>query len=597
MARTSLLDDRQLDFLLYEVLDVPALCRFSYFSDHSKETFDLFLGASRRLAREQLFPAYKPMDDMGGELEDGAVKVHPVMKELWPRFVELGVLAGMRSYDVGGQQLPFSVMSAALAYLYGANLGAAGFAGLSLSAAHLIEAFGDDELRAAFMTKMYAGEWTGTMALTEPNAGSSLGDLRTTAVPHDDGSYRIKGTKIFISGGDQDFSENIVHLTLARIEGAPAGTKGISLFAVPKLRTAASGLEDNDVTTSGIVHKLGWRGLPSVMLSFGEKDDCRGWLVGQAHQGLRYMFQMMNEARIGVGLTAAATASAGYLTSLQYARERTQGRKIGQGTNGAPVPILEHADVRRMLLRQKAIVEGSLHLVLQTARYADVAAHGDDEGERERAQQLLDLLTPLTKTFPAERGFEANALAVQVHGGYGYATEYLPEAWLRDQKLNTLHEGTTGIQSLDLLGRKVMRGGGAPLMLLADEIQKEISAAREAGVEAGFCDALTAALERVGAVTMALGQRGMTDPEAMLQDSVDYLDMLSVLVVGWLWLKQAAVAAVAAPSAGASDAAFYEGKRRAAQYWYAHEMPRVALLAAGIEAADNAFATMKDEQF
>jgi butyryl-CoA dehydrogenase len=455
-----------------------------------------------------------------------------------------------------------------------ANLGAYGFVGLTHGAAHLIEAFGSDEVKERFMTKMYDGEWTGTMALTEPHAGSSLGDITTTATPTEDGHYLIKGSKIFISGADHQVTDNVVNLALGRIAGAPAGTKGISLFAIPRLREEGGELVPNDVTVAGLIHKIGWKGLPSLALEFGDEGDCRGWLVGEPNQGLRYMFQMMNEARIMVGVNGTATASVAYHESLAYARDRKQGRKLGS-RGGEMVSIIEHADVRRMLLRQKAIIEGSLALLGTVSRYSDIAAHGATDEARERADLLLNLLTPIAKTFPAEKGFESNVLAVQILGGYGYTSEYLPEAYLRDQKLNTLHEGTNGIQSMDLLGRKVMSKGGAPLRALAEEIGSTIARARKAGCDDTLCTALENAVGTVGAITIELGQRGMSgDADAMLGHSWDYLDMFATLVIGWQWLNMAAVA----KSAPLSD----ERKHAidaAAQYWIRTEVPRVELLA------------------
>lgn len=591
MDANPVLDDRTIDFMLYEVADLESLFGQPFFADHSRETCDLFLNSCRKVAREHMLPAYVEMDEQATALVDGRVVVSERMKDLWPRMVELGLLTAARPYEVEGSQLPFTVQSAALAYLYGANVGAAGFAGLSFAAAHLIESFGDDSLKRLFMDRMYAGEWTGTMALTEPQAGSSLADVKTSATPLDNGRYAIKGAKIFISGGDQNFTDNVVNMTLARIEGAPAGTKGISLFAVPRLRPEGDELVDNDVATAGVVHKLGWRALPSIIQSYGERDDCQGWLVGKPHQGLRYMFQMMNESRIGVGLSGAATASVGYLEALDYAKTRPQGRPLSAGSAGDPVAIIEHADVRRMLLRQKAIAEGALALVFMTARYVDLAEHSEDEAEQKRAQQLTDLLTPITKTFPAEFGFEANALAVQVLGGYGYSTEYRPQAWMRDQKLNSIHEGTTGIQGLDLLGRKVMRTGGASLALLAEEVKRDVARAHEAGVDKARLAAMGAALERVAACTGALGQRASQGPEVLMRHSSDYLTMLSIAVVAWLWLRMEAVA-----REGEQPADFVAGKCRASQYWFANEVPRIALLAARIEAGDDAYAQIRPSE-
>ncbi len=342
---------------------------------------------------------------------------------------------------------------------------------------------------------MYGGRWTGTMALTEPQAGSSLTDVKTRATPAADGHYLVQGNKVFISGGDQDLTENIVHLTLARIDGAPPGIKGVSLFAIPKKRLEGGKLVDNDVHCAGAFHKMGWRGVPSIALNFGERGDCRGWLVGEPHRGISYMFQMMNEARLMVGMNAIATASVAYFESLEYARTRPQGRRLSSKDPKSPqVPIIEHADVRRMLLRQKAIVEGALSLGVQTARYADLAAHAGTPEDKRRAFLLLDMMTPVVKSFPAEKGFEANVLAVQVHGGYGYTSEYLPEAWMRDQKLNSIHEGTTCMHSMDLLGRKVVADQGSALRILGEEIAAATKRAASAGVDSAWCAAVERAV-------------------------------------------------------------------------------------------------------
>jgi butyryl-CoA dehydrogenase len=573
-STNPLIDDELVDFLLYSVLDAEALCELEPYAQHSRETFDMYIDSVRRFSRQDLLPTYKPMDEKPPVFRDGRIHTHEALPALYDAMIELGVLTATRPESVGGQQMPMLVHTLASAYLMAANLGAYGFVGLTHGAAHLIEAFGSDELKARFMDKMYAGEWTGTMALTEPHAGSSLGDITTTAKPTNEGHYLIKGSKIFISGADHQINDNVVNLTLARIDGAPAGTKGISLFAIPRLRDEAGTLVPNDVTVAGLIHKIGWKGLPSLALEFGDEGDCRGWLVGEPNQGLRYMFQMMNEARIMVGVNATATASAAYYESLNYALDRKQGRELG-ARGGEMVPIVQHADVRRMLLRQKAIVEGSLALLATVSRYADLAEHGATPEARERASILLDLLTPVAKTFPAERGFEANALAIQILGGYGYTSEYLPESYMRDQKLNTLHEGTSGIQSMDLLGRKVMAKGGASLRALAEEIAATIGRAREAGVEAELCDSLDAAVATVGAITMELGQRGMSgDGNAMLGHSWDYLDMFSTLVIGWQWLNMAAAARSATMREERKQAV-----EAATKYWIRTEVPRVAILA------------------
>jgi alkylation response protein AidB-like acyl-CoA dehydrogenase len=592
-----LLDDRGLDFVLHDVLDVASLSRLPAFADHGRETFDAWLGLCRRFARDVLYPSYRPLDEEPPVLRDGRVLVHPRLKEIWPRLCALGVIPAARPADVGGQQLPATVALAANLYLMAGNCGAYAYAGLTSGAAHLVEAFATPALRDRWLPAMHAGTVTGTMALTEPQAGSSLADVRTRAAPDGD-SFLLSGSKIFISAGDHDLTENVVHMVLARMDGAPPGTKGVSLFLVPKLRpTAGGGLEPNDVRVSGLIHKIGWKAVPSVVLSLGEAGDCRGWLVGEAGRGLAAMFQMMNEARVMVGANGVATASVAYLESLAYARERPQGRPLPIRDPASPqVPIVAHADVRRMLLRQKAIVEGGLALVLQAALQADLAAHAPDEGVRGRAQLLLDLLTPVAKTFPAERGFESNTLALQIHGGYGYSSEYLPEAWLRDQKLNSIHEGTTGIQGLDLLGRKAVAGGGGALRALGVEVEAACARADRAGLDPAWAAAIRTAVADVGALTLDLAARGMAgDPEAMLLHSADYLDLFSTVVVAWLWLLQAAAAAEAL-AGGRGSADLLRGKLAAARYWIREELPRIGPLVATCRAGEDSYARVRPEE-
>ncbi|MEZ4441480.1 MAG: acyl-CoA dehydrogenase [Polyangiaceae bacterium] len=595
----SLVDDRDVAFLLAEVHDLPALSALPYFADHSRETFELTIDSVRKVARDVCFPAYRPMDAAPPSLEGGAVKVHPEMHRILPRLVDLGLIAATRPYEVGGGQLPSSVFALATLYLMAANLSAYAYLGLTTGAARLIESFGNEALKQRYLEPMYSGRWLGTMALTEPQAGSSLADVATKATPVAGADHHlVTGTKIFISGGDQDLTENIVHLTLARIEGAPPGTKGVSLFAIPKRRPEGEALVDNDCTTSGVFHKIGWRGLPSIALTFGDRRDCHGYLVGAPHQGLRQMFQMMNEARLMVGLNAVATASVAYREALRYAEERPQGRALGDRDPSRPqIAIMGHADVRRMLLRQKAIIEGGLCLLIQASRYQDLAEASPDPDERARSSRLLDLLTPVAKSFPAEWGFEANTLAVQVHGGYGYTSEYLPEAWWRDQKLNTIHEGTTGIQSLDLLGRKVMLDGGEALRLLGAEVDATLGRARDAGVEEVWCRSLEEALGLVAALTAQLGKRGLEgDLEGMLLHSVDYLQLFSIVVVAWQWLEMAA-AARRGLARGPLGSAFYEGKLCAAQYWIKTELPRVPALATLCREGEDSYARMASDWF
>lgn len=602
-AINPLVRDRDVDFLLYEVHHAERLCQLPVFAEHERETFDLFLASAAKLARERLFPLFRAMDEQPATLVDGRVQDHPAMGELYGQLVELGLLTANRPEAVGGAMLPQSISTMAYLYLMAGNGGAVGFALLTAGAAHLIESFGSDALAQLFMAKMYAGEWTGTMALTEPQSGSGLGDLTTTATPipgrEDEGLHQIRGTKIFISGGDLQFRENVVHLTLARRSGDPAGTRGISLFAVPRLRPdpASGELVFNDVHSSQLIHKIGWRGLPSLGLSYGESDDCHGWLVGEAGQGLTYMFQMMNEARILVGANATATASAAYHESLAYARERTQGRRLDRkGDSAKPVAIIEHPDIRRMLLRQKAIVEGSMSLLVATSIYADHAHYAQTPAERERAQLILDILTPVTKSFAAERGFESTSLALQIHGGYGYSSEYLPELWLREQRLNSIHEGTTGIQSLDLLGRKVVAKGGRALSVLSEELRADIEEARRSGVDAELCDAVKIEVARVTGLTQVLAARGLGgDAAGMLAHSVDYLTLFSNLILSWQWLCMAG-AACRGLGGDVDDrsADYYRAKVEAARYWIRTELADNARLAALCESGEDSYLKVPD---
>lgn len=599
-SANPLFDDRDVDFLLYDVLGADRLLKLPYFADHDRETFAHAIDAARRLAREALFPSYRLLDEEPPRLVDGKILVHKRLRELYPQLIALGLVSAPRPVDVGGQQLPLTIFSYATAYLMAGNCAAYGYLGLTHGAAHLLEAFADEHLQKTYMAPLYDGKWTGTMALTEPQAGSSLTDVQTLATPApggEDGApqhYLLSGNKIFISAGDHDLTDNVVHMTLARIKGAPAGIKGVSLFCVPKRRVASDGtLVDNDVSVAGMIHKIGWKGLPSLALSYGERGDCHGYLVGEPNKGIAYMFQMMNEARLMVGLNGVATASVAYHESLAYARSRPQGRPVTAKDPTTPqVTIIEHADVRRMLLRQKAIVEGGLAVLLRASLYADLAQHSPDEAERNRSQLLLDLLTPIAKSFPAERGFESNALAVQIHGGYGYSSEYTAESWLRDQKLNSIHEGTTGIQAMDLLGRRAVAKNGAALLALGEEVAKTCQRANDAGVPLAWTNAVAQATQLVGSLTLELAQRGLAgDSSAMLAHATDYLDLFSTVIVAWTWLDLAA-AAHTRRAASHPDTAFIAAKLAAAQYWISTELPRIHHLAHLCRTAEDSYVSL-----
>jgi butyryl-CoA dehydrogenase len=467
-----------------------------------------------------------------------------------------------------------------------------------MGAANLILSFGSENLQNIYLPPMLAGKWQGTMALTEPQAGTSLGDLVTEAVPFaqgksekgqaEAGQYKITGEKIFISAGDHDGVDNVVHLMLARIKNAPAGVKGISLFVVPKFRPDAQGnLIDNDVTVTQVFHKLGYRGAPILGLRLGEKENCIGYLVGKEHRGLSYMFQMMNNARLEVGMGATAIATAAYHSALDYCRIRRQGRSVTAAKNSLPIPIIEHADVRRMLLFQRAVAEGSLALILQCGMYEDILARDPSQKE---CHLLLELLTPVAKTYPSEMGILSTSTAIQCFGGYGYCDDFPVEQHFRDMRIHTIHEGTTGIQAMDLLGRKLTMDAGRTLGLLKQEMDAAIAAAQQHPELSEMAASLSNAMAMIEKTTLALGVLAMDKgPDAYLADASLFLEMFGIMVIGWQWLTLADAALLALKKQGLKkkDALFYEGKVHVARYFFSYEIPKMAGLAMTLENSDQ----------
>ena len=543
-----------------------------------------------KLARNLMYPYLREMDEKAPFLEDGQVKVHPAVRTMMKEWGEGGWISSSMPYEVGGQQLPMTVHMLCN-YIFGAaNFAATGFPGLTTGAAHLILSFGSDELKETYVPQMLAGEWQGTMALTEPQAGSSLADIVTTAHPTDNGYYNIKGQKIFISAGDHDGVDNVIHMMLAKIKGAPPGIKGISLFLVPKKRiNSDGGLESNDVTVATVYHKMGYRGCPITQLSLGENDDCRGHLVGEPHKGLSYMFQMMNEARISVGVQATSIASAAYYTALEYAKERPQGRKLSsKDPTLPPVPIIEHADVRRMLLFQRAITEGSLSVILQCSMYTDLAKT-EDLKQRERYELLLDLLTPVAKSYGAENGILSVSQGIQVLGGYGYCQEFPMEQYFRDMRIHTIHEGTTGIQGMDLLGRKVVMKNGEAMRLYIAEVEAAIQEAEQYEELKPYADRLKGALEQLQKVTFYRVQFALKGAvEEFLADATLYLEFFGIIAVAWQWLAQG-IAAQKALSGDCSNSerGFYRGKLHTMKYFFHYEVPKIQGLGARLMEADG----------
>src|SRR3954454_7234112 len=519
---SQLLSRRDLEFLLYEWLDVELLTKRGRFADHSRETFDAVLELSEQIATRHFAPHNKKADAHEPTFDGERVEMIPEVAEALKGFADAGLTGSGFDHEHGGLELPAVVSSACFAWFQAANVGSSSYPFLSIGNANLIVAHGTPAQVETYVKPMIEGRFYGTMCLSEPQAGSSLSDITTRAEPQADGTYRLHGNKMWISAGEHELSENIIHLVLAKIPGGPPGVKGISLFVVPKVLVDADGSlgERKDVVLAGLNHKMGYRGTTNTMLNFGEgkfrpggQPGAVGYLVGEPHRGLSYMFHMMNEARIGVGSGATALGYTGYLKSLEYARTRPQGRPIAaKDPNSPQVPIIEHADVKRMLLAQKSYVEAALALILYCSRLLDDERTADDETERARAHLLLEVLTPVAKSWPSQWCLEANSLAIQVHGGYGYTREYDVEQLYRDNRLNPIHEGTHGIQGLDLLGRKVVMQQGAGLRLLAETIGTTVGRATKAGGEAAEMGTqLQLAVQRVATVTMALWGSGDVD--------------------------------------------------------------------------------------
>jgi len=573
----TLLSSRNLAFELYEVLDAEALTDRERFAEHNRETFDAALSTARTIAEKYFAPHNRKADENEPRYENGEAILIPEVKPAVDAFLQAGFLNAARSFEDGGMQLPTLVSQACFAHFQAANAGSTAYPFLTMGAANLIESFGTEEQKQRFLEPMIQGRFFGTMALTEPHAGSSLSDIRTRAEPAADGTYRLRGNKIFISGGDHSLSENIVHMVLSKLPDAPGGVKGISLFIVPKYLVNEDGSlgPRNDVTLAGLFHKMGWRGTTSTALNFGDNGQCVGYLVGKPHQGLSCMFQMMNEARIGVGMGAVMLGYAGYLYSLEYARERPQGRLPDNKTpDSAPVSIIEHADVKRMLLTQKSYVEGAFDLGLYAARVFDDTQTAETELARKQAQELLDLLTPIVKSWPSEFCLKANELAIQILGGHGYTREYPVEQYYRDNRLNPIHEGTHGIQSLDLLGRKLAQNGGAGLKQLIRLIASTCERAQVHESLTPLRQPLEQLVARLQTVTIGL----LTDlaqgkVNSTLANSALYLKVFGHAVIGWRWLEQAIRAQEGLAKGNEADASFYLGKLQAARYFLTWEVP------------------------
>ena len=596
-------DLETLKYILYDIHKLEDLLTRERFQEHDMESLNLFIDSVKDFSDRELYPYFQEMDATPAYHKDGTVIVHKQVQKVMQKSGEMGIIAACFDYDDGGLQMPISAFQVAVYIMDAANNHLPGYPSLTLGAAELIIEFGTQILKDTYVPNMLSGTWGGTMCLTEPQAGSSLSDIITKATPTDNGFYKITGQKIFISGGDYKEAKNIVHLVLARIEGAPKGTKGISLFVVPKNRPKEDGnLEYNDVMTVADFQKMGQRGYCTTHLGFGDNDDCRGWLVGEEHKGLAQMFLMMNGARIAVGRGAAAIAMAAYRTSLQYANERPQGRKLSADGKKKPTEkqslIIEHPDVRRMLLLQKAIVEGSLSLVLLASKYQDILTTATSKEEKEKYHLLLEMIIPIVKTYPSEAGAESVDNGLQVLGGYGFCTDFSLQQYYRDIRIFALYEGTTGIQSQDLLGRKVPMQNGKGLDLLSAEIVKTIIAANNNEDLKSYADVLGEKLklsQKVLGKLMPFAMQG--NYERYLADANLFMEFMSTVVLGWLWLEMA----VDAKKEMANDdrkysETFYESKIHTMKFYFKYEVPKTNALAESL-LSDEVVTIKNDKEY
>jgi len=585
----SLIRLKDFHFLLYDVLKIEELCKETLYKDHSKDIFNEIMEVSKKMAEEQFEPIAAALDAFDPRLEDGEVVLHPELKPAIDSFVEAGFIGSSFPEEWGGMGLPYSIYNACGAIFASCNLPAIGYPFLTIAAANLLFAHGSKEQKETFLRPMIEGKYFGTMCLSEPQAGSSLSDITTMATPLDDGTYSLKGGKMWISAADHQMSDNIIHLVLAKTPNAPSGVKGISLFIVPKFLGEGSSKKRNDIKVVGLNHKMGYRGTVNSVLSLGDEKECTGYLVGELHKGLLYMFHMMNEARVGVGMGAAACGYAGFRHSLHYAKERPQGRPPQNKDPNAPqVMIIEHADVKRMLLAQKAYVEGALMLTFYCAKLFDLQKIGlHNQKPTPETDLLLDILTPIAKAWPSDYCLEANSLAIQVLGGYGYTRDYPVERIYRDNRLNPIHEGTNGIQGLDLLGRKVLGDKGKGLKLLSKKIIetiKEVELSNDK-VLGGLAKELMMALNSVDETTKALGYQALKGQiNSALSHSTPYLHLLGHTVVAWMWLLQAHEARKILDK---GEDSFLQGKLKTAQFYFAWELPKIKMWGEAIKSGDQ----------
>ncbi len=575
-----------LKFLLFDVHKIEEILKFSKHSDFDKDTINMFLDAAKDISDQELYPYYQEFDEKPAVYEDDGIKIHPQLNNIFKAIVESGWVGAHFSPEHGGMNLPHMVEGAAGHIYSAANNHVSGYLALTVGSANLITSFGTQEQIDTYVPKMLQASWMGTMCLTEPEAGSSLGNLRTTASLSDEGHYEIKGQKIFISGGDHQFADNFIHMVLARIDGAPKGSRGISLFIVPKYRIKEDGtMEFNDVLTAGDYQKMGQKGYCTAHLIFGENDNCRGWLVGEPNKGLKYMFQMMNQARLEVGMTATSIATSSYFHSLQYSKERRQGKKLNDKGERATEQalIIEHPDVRRMLLMQKSVAFGSLSLLMESFKLYDLVENTEGE-EKNDIFLILDLLTPIAKAYPSEYGLLAASNGVQVLGGYGFTVDFPQQQFLRDIRITSIYEGTTTIQAMDLLGRKITAQNGKALLLLMERINEDIAEAKRNETLTKYAEQLENSIKTTQkTLEYLLPFAFQKKYQSYLKDATLFLELFSHVVISWQWLKMGVVSI----KAEGLNESLRQGNILAMKYYFNYELPKIKYLSDTIISTDD----------
>ena len=596
--QNKLVDMKDVRFVLYEQLGIEDLCKFDKYKDHSKDTFEMILETAEKLALNDFEPARTAGDDIGCKLENGKVTVPPPFQEPFKKYCDGGWIGLPDSCDVGGQNAPVCLSFACNEMFFAANYAITGYMGITHSAAKVIEVFGSDIQKKKYMEKLYIGQYAGAMVLTEAQAGSDVGALQTKAKKNPDGTYSISGNKIFITGGDQDLTENIIHIVLARIEGDPAGTKGLSCFVVPKIRVKDDCTlgERNDVTCTGVEHKMGFKGSATCSMSYGENGKCAGELLGPAGKGIVVMFNMMNEQRVLVGCEGMSQGSTAYLHALEYARERLQGSKFGS-KDAKQVPIITHPDVRRNLMFMKAYTEGLRSLIYYTVYCMDRESAAKDENEKRMWMDIIEVLTPICKAYGTERGFDVTTRSMQVYGGYGFCKDYPVEQFVRDCKISTIFEGTNGIQSLDLFGRKAQMRSGEAMNTVLARIRETVKEAGRIPELAGYAMDIDKAVSALKDVTIFLLDQ-VNSPDAYLAYSwaTVYLEIFSDIALGWQFLWQAVVATEKAKQKTA-DARFYQSKVSTAKFFISTFVPAVYGKIDAIKNADKSFTDMGENIF